>query len=143
MLLEYVHFLFQCSQSQFLSFSSRIFLTVRPVGFLPSNNFDGWSSQDFLTVRACGPGSVSPAETVLKRLDQTDPKPIWNSLDSNIKRYRQTICIYCFQNKNPNKIGEELNLNKYIYVLFYVFIYQVFKLNFCKKHARCMQGSSY
>ena len=39
----------------------------------------------FLTVRAFGPGSVSPAEPVLKRLDRTDPKPVWNSLNWNIK----------------------------------------------------------
>ena len=40
----------------------------------------------FLTVRALGDGSVSPAEPVLKRLDQTAPKPVWNSLKWNIKK---------------------------------------------------------
>ena len=38
-----------------------------------------------MTVRALGPGSVSPAEPALKRLDQTDPKLALNSLNWNIK----------------------------------------------------------
>ena len=37
-------------------------------------------------VTALGPGSVSPAEPVLKSLDQTNPKPVWNSLNGNIKK---------------------------------------------------------
>ena len=68
-----------------MSFSSKLFSDCQTSDFSDRIVCDGWSSRNFFTVRALSPGSVSPTEPVLKRLDQTDPKLVLNSLNWNIK----------------------------------------------------------
>ena len=60
--------------------SAKYFVTVGPSGFSRPLFCDGRSYQvspeiTFVTVRAVGPGCVSPAEPVLGGLDRTEHKP--------------------------------------------------------------------
>ena len=63
----------------------------------------------FFMFTALGPGSVSPAEPVLKRLDQTNPKPVWNCLNWNIKEMQAN---HMSLKKIKNKIVKKLHVKR-------------------------------